>query len=366
MTSVCLFGASISCAIFQSFSDALKYLIEFRTQIPDSVTNYLDDFLFLALTILACNFLIQSFLNLCQEIGVPIALDKTEWASECVVFLGILLDGRHLMLRLPMEKRQKAIAMLQKMVDKKKSTVKELQQLCGYLNFLCKAIFPGRPFIRRMYAKYSKIMKIPSRNCYKEAETALEAFSLKQYHHVRLDAEFKADCKVWLQFLADEQLYTTVNRPMIDLLAMDITSEEICFCSDASASSVLGYGCIYQTKWISGIWEREFIQKEKPSIEYLELFTLCAGLFTWESFLTNCRIIIFCDNISVCHMLNKLTSSCKNCMVLIRMLTLNGLRFNRRVKAKYISTKANFLADALSRNQLKRFRRLGPQMNENS
>ena len=151
---------------------------------------------------------------------------------------------------------------------------------------------------------------------------------------------------------------------MIDLLAMDMTSEEICFCSDASASSELGYGCIYQTKWISGIWESEFIREEKPSIEYLELFALCAGLFTWESLLTDCRIIIFCDNISVCHMLNKLTSSCKNCMVLIRMLTLNGLRFNRRVKAKYISSKANFLADSLSRNQMKRFRRLGPQMNE--
>ena len=72
------FGASISCAIFQEFSDALKFLIEFRTNIPDSVTNYLDDFLFLALTILACNYLIQEFLDLCQEIGVPIALDKTE------------------------------------------------------------------------------------------------------------------------------------------------------------------------------------------------------------------------------------------------------------------------------------------------
>ena len=47
------FGASISCAIFQKFSDALQFLIEKKTgSIPNSVTNYLDDFLFLACTML--------------------------------------------------------------------------------------------------------------------------------------------------------------------------------------------------------------------------------------------------------------------------------------------------------------------------
>ena len=50
-------------------------------------------------------------------------------------------------------------------------------------------------------------------------------------------------------------------------------------------------------------------------------------------------------------------------MVLIRMLTINGLHFNRRLSAKYISTKENSLADALSRGQMSCFRRLGPSMN---
>ena len=100
------FGASISCALFQSFSDALCHIFEHRTlsQGCNLTTNYLDDFLFIALMLLKCNALIKTFLSLCEELGVPISLEKTEWAAEVVIFLGILLDGRNLKLGIPLEK----------------------------------------------------------------------------------------------------------------------------------------------------------------------------------------------------------------------------------------------------------------------
>ena len=361
------FGASISCAVFQSFSDALKFLVESRTSTDklctkDTTTNYLDDFLFLALRLAQCNYMVEEFLAMCEELGVPIAIEKTEWAGECIIFLGILLNGRHFILSIPIEKRDKAIKMIKNLLDwvKPKATVKELQELCGYLNFLCKAIFPGRTFIRRMYAKYSKIVKLQGND-----RTVETSYIPKPHHHVRLDSEFKKDCQVWLKFLdQDSKLGQIVTRPMIDLLQPELTSEEIFFYSDVSRSEKLGYGCLYQTNWIRGDWDKNFIQNFEPSIEYLELFALCAGLMTWQKLIKNCRITIFCDNTAVCSMVNDLTSSCRNCMVLIRMLTLNGLQFNRKVRAKYVSTKENYLADALSRNQMNCFRRLGPQMNE--
>ena len=157
------FGASISCAIFQEFSDALRYLAEYRTQSPGSINNYLDDFLFLARTLIRCNYLMQQFFILCEEIGVPISEEKTEWASLRTIFLGILLDGKSLTLAIPVEKKNRAINTLMDMIDHKKAAVKELQSLCGYLNFLCKVIFPGRTFVRRMYSKFSKVMDLPFR-----------------------------------------------------------------------------------------------------------------------------------------------------------------------------------------------------------
>ena len=39
------FGASISCAIFQKFSDALKFMIQHREKVHNKVSNYLDGLL---------------------------------------------------------------------------------------------------------------------------------------------------------------------------------------------------------------------------------------------------------------------------------------------------------------------------------
>ena len=70
------------------------------------------------------------------------------------------------------------------------------------------------------------------------------------------------------------------------------------------------------------------------------------------------RVVVFCDNFSVVHMINNSSSSCRNCMVLIRLIVLESLYQNVRVFAKHIRTKKNGAADALSRMQLKKFKYL--------
>ena len=366
------FGASISCALFQRFSNALKYLIQYKTAM-DSINNYLDDFLFVAATMIICNFMIQSFLDLCNELGVPIAIDKTEWASIRMIFLGILLDGEFMTFVIPEEKRVRAIDLVRMFIDRKKATVRELQILCGYLNFLNKAIIPGRAFTRRMYAKYSSKLDLKSVGFKMGGRTNRRITGhltgeeapkkLMPHHHVRLDREFKLDCEIWLKFLTDVNLRRVVNRPMIDVLA-EKSSQEINFYSDASKSEVLGFGCYLGSRWIYGQWPDKFIKNCDPSIEYLELYALTAGILTWENRLTDTRITVFCDNQAVVHMINNNSSKCKHCMKLIRLLTLNGLQFNRRLRAKFVRTKDNGIADAISRLQFDRFRRLAPHMNK--
>ena len=63
-------------------------------------------------------------------------------------------------------------------------------------------------------------------------------------------------------------------------------------------------------------------------------------------------------------MVNSNTAKCKNCMVLIRKLVLDGLQNNQRITVKYISSKNNFLADSLSRMDLHLFKSAAPWMNE--
>ena len=165
---------------FKKFSDALRFLIESKLKVNRRVTNYLDDFLFIALSIIRCNAMIQQFLDLCDEIGVPIAVEKTEWASELIVFLGMLLDGRNRIIAIPEEKRQLVIKLLQEMTEKskKKAMVKDLQKFCGHLNFVSRAIFLGRTFTRCMYSKFSKVVNLNG------APKDAYHYKLKQHHHV--------------------------------------------------------------------------------------------------------------------------------------------------------------------------------------
>lgn len=88
--------------------------------------NYLDDFLFAAINKMICDYLINSFIQVCSEINVPVAVEKTKWGSTIIVFLGILLDRERLLLSLPLEKQQKAVNLLKEVTNKKKVHVKQL------------------------------------------------------------------------------------------------------------------------------------------------------------------------------------------------------------------------------------------------
>ena len=71
------FGSSRSCALFQQFSDALCFLTEAKLKVQKRITNYLDDFLFIALQLLVCNNMIKGFLRLCDQLGILVSLEKT-------------------------------------------------------------------------------------------------------------------------------------------------------------------------------------------------------------------------------------------------------------------------------------------------
>ena len=148
---------------------------------------------------------------------------------------------------------------------------------------------------------------------------------------------------------------------MMDIHAIQ-TAEQLNFYSDVSAAAGLGMGATFDDEWCYTQWESGYIKKLKPNIEYLELYALVAAILMWEKNpkLSNTRIILYCDNSAVVQMVNSLMSGCKNCMYLIQLLTLDNLIHNRRVFAKHLHSEQNYLSDALSRMQFKRFWRLAP------
>ena len=284
------FGHSISCSHFTKFSNAMRHIIIHLTGNPNTkVTNYLDDFLFMDKSKQVCNSIIRRFVDLCKYLNVPLAADKTIWATSKIVFLGLLLNGEQLKMGIPTEKKLKAKNMLMKMKNSRKSTVKELQRLSGFLNFLNRAVLPGRAFTRSMYDAI---------------KGKIEGKALKGYHHVNLPAAFKSDCETWLKFLQDEEDNSPIFKDMVDIEG-EFTGQELDFYTDASASLETGaFGCVFGKNWTFNTWGEEFMKEKKPSINFLEMAALCIGIFTWRDLLRNKRTILFCDNTSVRDMVN--------------------------------------------------------------
>ena len=140
------------------------------------------------------------------------------------------------------------------------------------------------------------------------------------------------------------------------------TAEDINMYSDASKSLKFGgLGAWCGDQWMAAPWDYDFLQIHQPSIAYLELFAVTAAVLKWIYKFKNKRICLYCDNEGAMRMINNGSSRCKNCMVLIRFITLEGLAHNIRITARYVNTKKNIMADALSRAEFKRFWRHAPE-----
>ena len=325
------FGAAISCSIFQAFSDALAFIVWFKTKLHN--INYLDDFFFVALLKAVCDHQINQFIEICHDINFPVSMEKTFWGSKLIVFLGLLIDTNRQIIGIPVEKVTRAVNLVQKMprAKKRKVTVHDLQSLAGFLNFLCKAIVPGRVFTRRMYS--------------------IAPSNLKKHHHVKLTHEVILDLEMWLSFLNDSSAY---SRPFADF-DISLEAEELDWYTDASTT--LGCGGYFKTHWFIAEWEWKKGQPV-PSINYLELFALTVSVINWAHLVRNKRVVLHCDNQSVVSMVNNTTSSCPNCMVLLRIITLISLKYNVKLTCRHVSGVLNIFADLLSRLKYKEFRAL--------
>ena len=154
-------------------------------------------------------------------------------------------------------------------------------------------------------------------------------------------------------------MFSSVARPFVDV-NKTIEATTLNFAMDASRNHVFGFGCVYDLEWTGGQWKPGFIEECQPSIQFLELYAVCVGIFTWRHRLTNGRFMIWCDNQPSMRMLNNGTSSCKNGMNLLKLVALDNLKCNRRVFAQYIETDKNTQADAISRMDLTKFFKNSP------
>ena len=80
-------GCSSRCKLFEEFSSALEHII--RHQTNGTVLYYLDDFLLVGKNESECKQLLQSFIITADNLGVPLAVEKTEGQTQFFPFLAL-------------------------------------------------------------------------------------------------------------------------------------------------------------------------------------------------------------------------------------------------------------------------------------
>ena len=142
-------GVSHTCRTFELLSQALQWICQHKFHISH-MSHILDDFIFFGKTLPDCHSSLSRFFELSNMVNLPIKQSKTVFPSTTVTLHGIEVDTVNQTLALPPEKVASLRQKLINLAKRKKTTLKEMQSLIGSLNFACRAIAPGRAFLRRL------------------------------------------------------------------------------------------------------------------------------------------------------------------------------------------------------------------------
>ena len=144
------FGLRSSPCIFTRLADVVCWILQHVYNLPYTV-HYADDYFFVALH---PNSAVRDFslaLLAFEDLGIPIAGEKTIPPTTCLPFLGINIDSSDLSMSVPGDKKNELMNLLQIWNGRKKCTKTELLSLTGKLSVICRVVRSGRIFLRRLY-----------------------------------------------------------------------------------------------------------------------------------------------------------------------------------------------------------------------
>ena len=329
-------GCAISCNIFEKFSTFLHWLVQKQSGL-ETLDHYLDDFIFAGKEgSNQCRTLMNCFLATCKDLGIPIADEKSVGPVTVLTFLGLEIDTEEMVIRIPQNKLVLLVEQLEYYLSQNRITLKNLQSLVGSLNFFGKAVRCARAFNRRFYN--------------------LTAKAKKAHHFIKLNTDTKEDMQMWLEFLK------SFNGKAYFPESSWTGNDAIEFFTDSAGSAGLGCGAYFSGEWVYFSWPMNWIKGGiLKDITFLEFVPVVLAMAIWGHMLQNKKIIFNIDNMALVEILNSQTSKSKRIMYLMRPFVLYTLKNNTIFRGKHIKGQFNEIADAISRQQWCRFKRLAPE-----
>ena len=305
-----------------------------------TILAIMDDFLIVEATEAECHATYSALLALLAEIGIAVNTKphKTHGPRQSVTFVGVLFDSVAFTASLDETKLAKAVALLQQFRGRQQASVKEVQSLLGYLNWICRVVYGGRTFLHHMLL------------------VLRGATSARQ---VQLDSGFHADVAWWLEWLPS----FNGKRIIIDPQAWPRAS----FFTDADLNT--GIGIFFQGRYAGYTFAESATRYpmhaamkpgEADRIHVKELYAVVIAIELFGTAMRDTHVLLRTDNKVVEAAINRGACGAEDprMMEFVRTIFWMSVRLNFRLVAQYVSTLDNGLADALSRQQWGRFEEL--------
>ena len=309
------FGSRLAPGIFHRITQSVKRSMARRGY--DIMIVYLDDFLIISESKLACQQCLECLLGLLRKLGWAISWSKVEGPTKIIKFLGIILDSNKMQLELPANKVGEFQQLVETTLNRKRLSLKQLQSLAGKLNWASGVIRGGRTFLRRIL----------------DAMLPLKA----SHHKIVISSDMIADLMWWRQYLR------IFNGKALALHAAVPTHSVATDACNAAA------GMAYNGDWSYVNWLCDFPQVADWHINYKETLAIIIASFRWAPMWKNSHVQVFTDNVTAKAIINKGTSRNPSIMPFIRRLFWLSAFFNFKITAKYIPGSMNCLADTVSR-----------------
>lgn len=246
--------------------------------------------------------------------------------------LGIEIDTISFTISLPSEKLHHTVTTLQNLLSSPSASLLQLQSIAGLLQFATRILPAGRAFIRRIY-------------------DATKHFS--RFGRRRIPSDARRDLSWWARFLPTWNGIESIALP----------SSGVTIFTDASGSSNKGIGGHLGSRENS----TDFFASRVPrrhrtkTILFKELWAVLHALRCWaSSSWAGTLVTLRVDNTGAVDGLNGGSLRERPSQALLREIFLLALSFNFSIHCVWISSKSNYLADALSRFDMYRLRPMLP------
>ena len=250
-----------------------------------------------------------------NHLGLEEAPEKAVAPTTKMDWLGVCFDTVEWSMSLKPGKLQELLVWLPKLLTRKRVRKSLLQKVLGSLVWASSVVRAGTVFFNRLLTLLRKL-KRPN-------------------HSIYFSIEAKKDVRWWLKTLeafgGKSQIPPAVWTPLVS------------FATDASLE---GFGMVWGNRALAGLFPLEF---DELDINKKEMLVVMAAVKHWFSDLSNLKVRIFVDNQVCVHLLNYGITRSPFLAACLREIQYFLAKYNIELKAQYITSKDNHLADLCSR-----------------